>query len=148
VATRREQRRQMKSLYDSNSDTLSDYFPRSYSGSILMTTRYNKVDIKFATSKTTIEVFGLSPDESKQFLNVRLEVITQENADRKQLTKELEKIPLALVQAVSFIQQNQTTVKCYLQLYQDSDISKIRLLSKEFEDDIRNRESRNPVATT
>jgi len=138
----------MESLYDSNPDTLSDYFPRSYSGSILMTIRYNKVGIKFATSKTTIEVSGLSPDESKQFLNVRLGVITQEDADRKQLAEELEKIPLALVQAVSFIQQNQTTVKCYLQLYQDSDISKIRLLSKEFEDDTRDRESRNPVATT
>ncbi len=33
-------------------------------------------------------------------------------------------------------------------VYQDSDISKIRLLSKEFEDDTRDRESRNPVATT
>lgn len=113
-----------------------------------MTTRYNKVGIKFATSKNNILVSGLSPDESKQFLNVRLEVITQKNADRKQLAEELENIPLALVQAVSFIQQNQTTVKCYLQLYQDSDISKIRLLSKEFEDDTRDRESRNPVATT
>ena len=138
----------LEMFYGPGPGSPAHYFPRSDRGSILMTTRYRKVGVKFASARNSIPVPAMSSDESKEFLDTRLGKIQQEDGDRKQLTEELEHIPLALVQASSFISENQSSAGRYLQLYRDSEISKTRLLSEDFEDDIRDPEMKNPVATT
>ncbi len=107
----------MEMLYGPQSSDLASYFPRSNNGSILMTTRYRKVGIKFATAKNTISIPVLSPDESHQFLESRLGHEVREDNNRRELAEELGNIPLALVQAASFITENQISERraAYLQ---------------------------------
>ena len=138
----------MEMFYGSGQSKSARYFPRSNHGSILMTTRYRKIGLRFATARNSISVPALSLAESKQLLNARLGVARQEDDDLTQLAEELENIPLALVQASSFIAANETSVGRYLQLYGNNEVSKIQLLSEDFEDDTRDPEIKNPVATT
>ena len=138
----------MEMLYGPGSSHLARYFPRSCHGSILMTTRYGKIGIKLVTAKYTISISALSSEESKQFLAARLGDVLSKDSDRRQRAEELEHIPLALVQASSFITENQVSIVRYLQLYRESDVSKMRLLHEHFDDDTRDYEIKNSVATT
>jgi len=106
----------------------------------------SKRGIQFAT-RTSIFLEAFTQDESMSLLTQRL---GDENSARdiKELSEELCGVPLALVQASSFIKQNYLSIQEYLELYRASDKDKMQLLSEDFEDDVRDSESRNPVATT
>ena len=125
----------------------ADYLPRSETGSILLTTRNGKVGYEFAAAHDVLTLAGMNPEESVHLLSTRLSN-SQSEESLKQLTQELGQIPLALVQAASFINQNKMTVEKYLQLYHQSDSTKIQLLSDNFEDGERHALSKNPIATT
>ena len=125
----------------------ADYLPRSETGSILLTTRNGKVGYEFAAAHDVLTLAGMNAEESVDLLSTRLSNSQSEEL-LKQLTQELGHIPLALVQAASFINQNDMTVENYLQLYHQSDSTKIQLLSNNFEDEERHALSKNPIATT
>ena len=125
----------------------ADYLPRSETGSILLTTRNGKVGYEFAAAHDVLTLAGMNAEESVHLLSTRLSNSQSEEL-LKQLTQELGQIPLALVQAASFINQNDMTVENYLQLYHQSDSTKIELLSDNFEDEERHALSKNPIATT
>ena len=136
-------------LYPSNPQCIryADYLPRSETGSILLTTRNGKVGHEFAAAHDVLTLAGMNAEESVSLLSTRLSN-DQSEESLKELTEELGQIPLALVQAASFINQNKMTVGKYLQLYRQSDSTKIQLLSDNFEDEERHAPSRNPIATT
>ena len=136
-------------LYPSNPDRIrhADYLPRSETGSILLTTRNGKVGHEFAAAHNVLTLAGMNVEESVSLLSTRLGD-NQSEESLKELTEELGQIPLALVQAASFINQNNMTVGRYLQLYRQSDSTKIQLLSDNFEDEARDGLSKNPIATT
>jgi hypothetical protein len=121
--------------------------PRSDEGAIIMTTRDARVGMEFA-KKQVISIGALTQSESISLLANRLEKDESADEDIKKLSQELCGIPLALVQASSFIQQNYLPIPDYLDLYRYSDSEKVALLSEDFEDDIRDPESLNPIATT
>ena len=136
-------------LYPSEPDCIryADYLPSSETGSILLTTRNGKVGYEFAAAHNVLALAGMNAEESVHLLSTRLSNSQSEEL-LKQLTQELGHIPLALVQAASFINQNDMTVENYLQLYHQSDSTKIELLSDNFEDEERHALSKNPIATT
>ena len=138
-------------FYGSGSKRLASYLPRSRRGSILMTTRFGKVANSFAHPRDTIVLSAMTLDEAKSLLSTRLEGVFQD-LDMKlceELSEEVERVPLALVQAASFMAQNSTSIEEYLEMYRRSDVAKIQLLSEEFEDDeTRDPGTRNPIATT
>ncbi|KAK0516392.1 hypothetical protein JMJ35_000995 [Cladonia borealis] len=125
----------------------ADYLPRSEAGSILLTTRNGKVGREFAAVHNVLTLASMNAEESMSLLSTRLGAYRSEES-LKELTEELSRIPLALVQAASFITQNEMTVEGYLQLYRQSDSTKIQLLSDNFEDEERDALSKNPIATT
>ena len=125
----------------------ADYLPRSETGSILLTTRNGKVGYEFAAAHNVLALAGMNAEESVHLLSTRLSN-NQSKESLKELAGELGHIPLALVQAASFINQNDMTVENYLQLYHQSDSTKIELLSDNFEDEERHALSKNPIATT
>ena len=127
---------------------LADYFPRSENGSILLTTRYDKVGRRFATTNNIIILSALTMDESESLLATRLGLGKPTPASYRELAEQLEWIPLALVQAASFISVNSVSVAKYLQLYRQSDLAKVQLLSEDFEDEVRDPESKNAISTT
>ena len=136
-------------LYPSTAQSIryADYLPQSETGSILLTTRNGKVGHEFAAAHNVLTLSGMDPEESVALLSTRLSD-SQSEESLKELAEELDQVPLALVQAASFITQNNVTVGRYLQLYRQSDSTKIQLLSDNFEDEVRQGLSKNPIATT
>ena len=136
-------------LYPSTAQSTryADYLPRSETGSILLTTRNGKVGHEFAAAHNVLTLSGMDPEESVALLSTRIGN-NQSKDTLKELAQESGQVPLALVQAASFITQNNVTVGRYLQLYRQSDSTKIQLLSDNFEDEGRDALSKNPIATT
>lgn len=136
-------------MYAERHGRLSAFFPRSDRGSILVTTRNRQVGIKFAAAKNTLRLVALTTAESIALMAAKPGDNELEVPSRKRLAERLEGIPLALVQASSYIQENEsTTVDRYLEMYETSDTNKVQLLSRDFEDDTRDSELKNPIATT
>ena len=132
-------------------DTLSrlaNYFPRSSNGSILLTTRNKKVGIHFTTSRNVLSIPALTIKESVCLLTARLADDACNEHKNSQLATVLDNVPLALVQAAAYISAQSCSVSKYLELYSQSDSVKAQLLSKDFEDDIRDNTIRNPVSAT
>ena len=136
-------------MYPERQIGLATYFPQSRHGSILITTRNRQVGIKFAAAKNTLRLEALTIDESIALMAAKLRNNDSELSSRKRLAETLEGIPLAIVQASAFIQENESTsVDGYIALYEASDADKILLLSRDFEDHARDTELQNPVAAT
>ena len=137
-------------MYGSESLRLAAYIPRSDHGSILLTTRFRKVGASFTSMSNVMSLQSMTLRESEMLLRARLNDDSSKETHNsyQELAEELERTPLALVQAASFMSQNCITPESYLRMYRESDSSKIRLLSEDFEDDTRDLESKNPIATT
>ena len=137
-------------MYGSGSIRLANYLPKSDQGSILLTTRFQKVGASFTSTRNVIKLQLMTLIESELLLRARLsdERSEENHSLYQELARELERTPLALVQAASFMSQNCISLDIYLRMYRESDMSKIRLLSEDFEDDIRDSDAKNPIATT
>jgi tetratricopeptide (TPR) repeat protein len=131
------------------SGRLIDYLPRSTQGCIIFTTRDRKTAVKLA-HQNIIEVPEMDEDMAIQLLEKRLvnPDLVKNQPDTKALLKELTYLPLAIVQAAAYINENRIEIADYLSLLADQEEDVIDLLSEEFEDDGRYRNVKNPVATT
>jgi tetratricopeptide (TPR) repeat protein len=125
---------------------LGHYVPECAHGSILVTTRNKQVGLRLSKGASPIEVTKMDDDESVQLLRARLEEHNVDRSELSVLSAQLDHLPLALVQAAAFIQENSTTVSEYLQLLSGSDSELIDLLSEEFE--TVGRDSETPRAVT
>ncbi|KAJ5153611.1 uncharacterized protein N7500_009050 [Penicillium coprophilum] len=133
----------------SKSGGLKDYLPTSDQGVILFTTRSNKVARYLATTDI-IRISEMNEQKATHVLRNSLvdkEVLHDTESTRKLLSR-LTFLPLAIVQAASFINENGTTLAGYVELLDGKEQSAIDLLSEDFEDKGRYRSIRNPVATT
>ena len=136
-------------MYGEEHGRLASYFPRSNHGATMMTTRNKQVGIKFATAKNLVPLSTLTDAESFALMTSKLgEDDSETTRDLKELAEVLGGIPLAIIQAISFIQENGSTPARYLELYKANDSNKIELLSEDFEDDTRDSELKNPIASS
>ena len=139
----------MDLLYGHNSSSrLADYLPRSSNGSILLTTRTKHVGIKFTTARNVVAVPALPTADSVRLLKAKIADDTCGEQSYANLADTLDNVPLALVQAAAYILIQSCSVSEYLDLYNRSDLVKMQLLSKDFEDDIRDSTTKNPVSAT
>jgi AAA+ ATPase superfamily predicted ATPase len=138
-----------KSSSNQEFDNLTDYFPRSNRGKIMFTTRDRKIAVKLAHSNI-LEVHEIAEDVATDLLENCLvdPALVDNKPDTKALLNELTYLPLAIVQAAAYINENGITIADYLSLLRDQEEEMIDLLSEEFEDAGRYRNARNPVATT
>lgn len=132
-----------------NSQRLIDYLPKSRHGSILFTTRNKKAAVKFAP----MNIFDLSVMDdtgSEDLLRNYLlkKTLLAESGNVTALLTYLNHLPLAIVQAARYINQNSIGLANYLSLLNEQEEEVIELLSEDFEDEGRYPESKNPVATT
>ncbi|KAF4440431.1 hypothetical protein F53441_12274 [Fusarium austroafricanum] len=123
--------------------------PQSDQGRILFTTRDRKVAVLVA-GPNIIEVPAMGRDEARSYFK---KVLTQEipSSDEQiidHFLTLLEHLPLAITQAAAYMNENQISLKEYLQLFENTDRDKVELLSAEFQDDTRYEQSQYPVATT
>jgi hypothetical protein len=123
--------------------------PRSPIGAVVFTTRCLKV-ARHLAPHWIVEI----PEMDEQGATKLLESYLFKKSlmsDYKNTTKLLERLtylPLAIVQAASFINENCSDISTYISLLDGHEQDAVNLLSEDFEDKGRYKSSRNPVATT
>ncbi|KAB5581194.1 P-loop containing nucleoside triphosphate hydrolase protein [Coniochaeta sp. 2T2.1] len=127
---------------------VGSYIPESAHGSVLITTRNKETGSRLADGKRPIEVGQMDDRESDLLLRGKLDDEELERDELLVLSSRLEYLPLALVQAAAFIQENSITVSDYLQLLGQSDQQLVDLLSEEFETVGRDSETSRAVTET
>ena len=128
---------------------LTEYLPRSKQGCIIFTTRDRKTAVKLAR-QNVVEVPEMDEKVATQLLQKRLvnPDLVKSQPDTKDLLKELTYLPLAIVQAAAYINENGIVFAEYLSLLAEQEEDIIGLLSEDFEEDGRYNNMNNPVATT
>ena len=133
------------------SGRLIEYLPKSKEGSILFTTRDRKIAYKLVQRKQNIiEVPEMNKDVATQLLQKYLpdQDFVKHEQDAKALLEGLTYLPLAIIQAAAYINENGIAISEYLSLLKGQEEEVIDLLSEDFEDDGRYHNIKNPVATT
>ncbi len=91
-------------------------------------------------------------DEKIAELLLRKSLINQDlltsHQDTLELLQQLTFLPLAIIQAAAYINENAVTFLDYLSLLKDQEQNVIELLSQDFEDEGQYRDKKNPIATT
>ncbi|RYP81323.1 hypothetical protein DL769_002052 [Monosporascus sp. CRB-8-3] len=128
---------------------LYEYLPDSENGITLFTTRSRKV----AVSAAGCDVFDLQEmdeQEATSFLEKTLiqKQLLQDKATVRRLLQDLTYLPLAITQAVAYLNCNQTPIHNYLELLRGTEEDMVRLMSREFRDNTRYSGSQNAVAST
>ena len=134
---------------DGQQKGLVHQLPRSDEGCILLTTRDRKMAVKLA-HQDVISVPDADEEMAMQLLHGYLgrKELTDNVQEVVKLLKELAFLPLAIVQAAAYINENETTLAKYLELLAEQEEDVVDLLSKDFEDEGRYHDMKNPVATT
>ncbi|KAI1064311.1 hypothetical protein LB506_007868 [Fusarium annulatum] len=126
---------------------LSQYLPVCAQGKLLITTRNRQVAIRATKGRGFIEVSHMTANEARELLCAHLGCVKPDVADLSALALKLEYLPLILVQAAAFIQENCIPVKEYLNLL-DNDENLVELLNEDFETSGRHPDSMRAVAKT
>ncbi|KAL2138813.1 hypothetical protein VTI28DRAFT_6196 [Corynascus sepedonium] len=127
---------------------LGRYIPEYSHGAILITTRNRQTGSKLTKGKRLIEIGEMDEEETAELLRTRLDGINTISCESSALSSRLEHLPLALVQASAFMQENCLTINDYLQLLDKSDQHFVDLLSEEFETEGRDWETPRAVGET
>ncbi|KAJ5242016.1 uncharacterized protein N7469_000343 [Penicillium citrinum] len=128
---------------------LSEYVPRNRNGSIIITSRSRKVALKMVHHQDLIEVKPMEGSEALELLQRKLEQPC-DSQESQQLVTALEFMPLAIVQASSYI-QNQAprySVSQYLRDFLKNDREATKLLKKEADYSYRDWEAKNSILVT
>jgi tetratricopeptide (TPR) repeat protein len=136
------------STSDSGSARLLDYLPYSSRGKILFTTRSRKAAGDL-TQNSVLELHDMSKAEAWQLLSRRItkQVLMDDERAVKELLDSLAYLPLAIVQAAAFINNNDISVSGYISLFREAG-TKIELFGEQFEDPSRYREMESTIAKT
>ncbi|KAI0382512.1 kinesin light chain [Hypomontagnella monticulosa] len=140
----------LDSLSPSEDIRLVDYLPRCRNGSIIFTTRNKKVAVDLAGSHV-LELEQIDEVEGKEFLEKRVLNKTLLECDACIISKFLEMLtylPLAIVQAVAYINKNGVSLTEYIRLFNLNEEANAELLHEEFQDQTRYQDANNAVATT
>jgi tetratricopeptide (TPR) repeat protein len=127
---------------------LSDCIPYSNRGSVLFTTRSKDVAEEL-TPKCLLGLNDLSKAEARQLLARRVTKQALLNGETAvdELLETLTYLPLAIVQAAAFINNNHITVSEYRSLFRHPG-SEAELFREHFEDPSRYQDMDNTIATT
>ena len=126
------------------------YLPNSESGRVVFTTRSREVAVGVAAGSDIIDLQEMTQEEATAFVEISLtrKELLQDEATTVELLQELTYLPLAIAQAVAYLNQNQISVRKYLGLLRGTEQSKVSLLSRGFHDWTRYEGLQNAVATT
>ncbi|CAN9183366.1 unnamed protein product [Alternaria alternata] len=127
---------------------IADYLPESETGVVVYTTR--TPEIAELARGDVIELGAMDRQDAATFLTKSLtrKTLLCDDATTTELLDELTYLPLAIAQAAAYLNRNRMPVAKYLQLLRGTEQDLVRLLSREFRDDTRYKQSANAVATT
>lgn len=133
---------------ESSPKSLIEYIPQGTHGSVIFTTRNRKAAVDLA-GQNVADVPELGELEATEFLRSYLtnnELVETEIEVRQSILKELTYLPLAIVQAASYINKNRISLSEYRDLLLDHEHSATELLHKDFHDSGRIPNTENAVA--
>lgn len=131
-----------------SSSGVVDFLPENDDGLIVFTSRSGEVAESLVHSDV-LEVSKMSEGEAATFLTASLAQDRRTDSGAiKKLVADLECLPLAIAQAAAYINTNKITVSEYLELIRNTDADLIAVMSREFRDSTRYKQSNNAVATT
>jgi tetratricopeptide (TPR) repeat protein len=139
--------KERKPVDGSREQKLGSYIPKTTQGSILVTSRDKQCAIKFA-NRDLIEVPRMIEAESECLVSSVLTDKDYDPNELKKLVSTLDHLPLALVQAAAYIEENSSTIERYLEIYHESEDSAVELLDITFESGGRDPYIPNAVATS
>ena len=128
---------------------IADYLPQSENGLIIFTTRHQEVAVSLADSDV-IELEEMDRQEAVSFLEkslVRKQLLSNDTTTTE-LLDELTYLPLAIAQAAAYLNRNRIPISEYLRLLRNTEQDIISLMSQEFRDSTRYKNSANAVART
>lgn len=128
---------------------LSEFFPRSPKGRLLITTRQSSIAVD-ATGGDVVKLSSMTFDEASSFMETSLfdKSQVQNTESIKELFEKLTYLPLTLAQAAAYMNKNGTPVVRYLELCRSADQNMVDLLSKRLRDETHHNEAQGAVATT
>ncbi|KAJ5922217.1 Tetratricopeptide-like helical [Penicillium verrucosum] len=141
----------IKSPANASSKPLLEYIPRSQNGFVIITSRNREVALKMVDHKGLVEVNPMERSEALELLQIKLgENQESERQESEQLVDVLEFMPLAIIQAASYIRNRapRCSVSQYLTDFQKSDREATKLLKKEAGHIYRDREAKNSILVT
>lgn len=129
--------------------SILDYLPQCDHGTILITTRDRAVAVKFTKGSISdlIEVKPMTETESGELVKSVM-AGSPSNSEIGKLADLLGYLPLAMVQAAAFIEENMISVGEYLELCEENHDIQMDLLCEDFEALGRDSHVPNAVATT
>jgi tetratricopeptide (TPR) repeat protein len=128
---------------------IADYLPQSENGLIIFTTRHQEVAVSLADSDV-IELEEMDRQEAVSFLEKSLvrKHLLGNDTTTTELLDELTYLPLAIAQAAAYLNRNRIPISEYLRLLRNTEQDIISLMSQEFRDNTRYKNSANAVART
>ncbi|OAF99085.1 kinesin light chain 1 [Paraphaeosphaeria sporulosa] len=133
---------------DPRSTPLIDYIPHSDEGAILFTTRSRKAAIELSQNYV-LPLDDMGGAEARQLLLHRTtnNALLDDEPAINELLEMLTYLPLAIVQAAAFMNQNDVSVARYVSLLQHAS-TEAELFSERFEDPSRYQRTDSTVART
>jgi tetratricopeptide (TPR) repeat protein len=143
-----------KDVFDRNnnkriSDGILKYVPEGRNGVVVFTTR-NKVDALHLTREgKTIHVTEMKDEDLTSILRSKIGSEIPQDNNWIDLIRTLHRVPLAIVQAASFIRQNSWPVSKYLKYFgqEDEELS-MKFLLHDFQDKTRDKTVDNSLFKT
>ncbi|KAN0087192.1 hypothetical protein V8E54_000880 [Elaphomyces granulatus] len=134
---------------DASSPVLKTYIPQSKYGFVLFTTRNQQLAISLV-GPDVISIPEMDDKMATDLLRASLihKDLVNDSQTTTQLLCQLSCLPLAIIQAASYMNQIGISVATYLSLLERQENEMVELLSQDFEDEWRYAESKNPVAVT
>ncbi|KAK3383706.1 hypothetical protein B0T24DRAFT_645911 [Lasiosphaeria ovina] len=123
------------------------YLPFSRNGSILLTTRNHKVAVRF-DQRNIIALAQMNQTEAVNLLQCGLGNQRHDTESEGRLVDFLDNLPLAIRQASAYMAEMGMSAAKYLHHCHSSNKTLIQLLSKDFDDQGRYENIKNPIATT
>ena len=135
-----------------NSTGVADFLPESEDGLTLFTTRYRQNAVALA-GKEVVHLQDMTGKEAESFLRISLtqKDLLQDRAAVAELLTELTHLPLAIAQAVAYLNARPMSLQEYLSLLKNAEEDTISLLSREFRDETRYKgagSGKNAIART
>ena len=128
---------------------LKNYLPRSPGGSMLITTRDERIGKRLAGRNASITVEPMSHQEAQDLLGL-WEIESSDSVQyldhSRNLLEALEYIPLAITQAAAFVSENHISLSKYVQMFRSKSVQ--GLLIEDLEDSRRDLQSENSIFKT
>jgi tetratricopeptide (TPR) repeat protein len=133
---------------DPQAGRLYNYLPHSDWGSILFTTRDRKA-AECLTQSNVLELDDMTKAEAKQLMARRIMkgTLLDDQCATNELLELLTYLPLAIVQAIAFINSNQVSISDYVTLFKQVE-TEVEILSERFEDPSRYQETESTITRT